>query len=57
MKKSGSGIRLNFATLKEWRDARMCLDLFADSEGYHEQMDPIPSSKGSLDRALSNAHT
>jgi len=34
----------------------MCLHLFADSEAYHEQMAPIPSSAGRLDMALSNAH-
>ena len=33
------------------------LDLFVDSEAYHEQMGPIPSSNGSLDITLSNAHT
>ena len=33
------------------------LHLFLDSEAYHEQMGPIPSSNGSLDIALSNAHT
>jgi len=31
--------------------------LFVDSEAYHEQMGPIPSSNGSVDIALSNAHT
>ena len=31
--------------------------LLSDSEAYHEQMGPIPSSNGSLDIALSNAHT
>jgi len=31
--------------------------LFADSEAYHEQMGAIPRSNGSLDIALSNAHT
>jgi len=31
--------------------------LFLDSEAYHEQMGPISSSNGSLDIALSNAHT
>jgi len=31
--------------------------LFSDSEAYHEQMGPIPRSTGSLDIALSNAHT
>ena len=33
------------------------LHLFVDSEAYHEQMGPIPSSNGSLDIALFNAHT
>jgi len=28
-----------------------------DSEAYHEQMGPVPSSNESLDKALSNAHT
>jgi len=31
------------------------LVLFVDSEAYHEQMGPLPSSNGSLDIALSNA--
>jgi len=31
--------------------------LFVDSEAYHEQMGPIPSSNGSIDIALFNAHT
>jgi len=31
--------------------------LVSDSEAYHEQMGLLPSSNGSLDRALSNAHT
>jgi len=30
---------------------------FVDSEAYHEQMGPIPSSNESLDIALSNVHT
>ena len=34
-----------------------CLHLFSDFEAYHEQMGPIPSSNGSSDIALSNAHT
>jgi len=29
----------------------------SDSEAYHEQMSPIPSSNQSLDVALSNART
>jgi len=37
--------------------AQKWLHLFVDSEAYHEQMGPIPSSNGSLDIALSNAHT
>jgi len=32
------------------------LHFFVDSEAYHEQMGPIPSSKESLGIALSNAH-
>ena len=28
----------------------------SDSEAYHEQMGPIPSSNGSLDIALSSAY-
>jgi len=32
-------------------------DLFVDSESYHEQMGPIPSSNENLDVTLSNAHT
>jgi len=31
-----------------------CLHLFSDSEAYHEQMGPIPSSNVSLGIALSN---
>jgi len=38
-----------------WHGQR-CLHLFVDSEAYQEQMGPIPSSNGSLDIALSNAH-
>jgi len=34
-----------------------CLHLFSDSEAYHEQIGPIPSSNGCLDIALSIAHT
>jgi len=33
------------------------LHLFSDFEAYHEQKGPIPSSIGSLDIALSDAHT
>jgi len=43
--------------LKGLSHSQKCLDLFSDSEAYHEQMGPIPSSNGSLDIALSNAHT
>ena len=31
--------------------------MFLDSDAYHEQMGPIPSSNGNLDIALFNAHT
>jgi len=31
--------------------------LFSDSEAHHEKMGPIPNSNGSLDIAISNAHT
>jgi len=31
--------------------------LVSDSEAYHKQMGPIPSSNGSLDIAPSNEHT
>jgi len=34
-----------------------CLHLFSDSEAHHEKMGPIPNSNGSLDIAISNAHT
>jgi len=34
----------------------MCLNLFSDLEADQEQMGPIPSANGGLDRALSNAH-
>ena len=48
----------NFDTsLKGFCHCQKCLHLFADSEAYHEQMGSIPSSNGSLDIALSNAHT
>jgi len=33
------------------------LHLFVDFEAYYEQMGLIPTSNGSLDIALSNAHT
>ena len=33
------------------------LHVFVESEAYHEQMGPIPSSNESLDIALSNVHT
>jgi len=33
------------------------LHLFSHSEAYHEQMGPIPTSNGSLDIALSIAHS
>ena len=39
-----------------WRGQKW-FHLFADAEAYHELMGPIPSSNGSLDIALSNAHT
>jgi len=34
-----------------------CPHLFVDSEGYHEQMGPLPNSNGSLDIALFKTHT
>jgi len=37
-----------------WHGQKL-LHLFVDSEAYHVQMVPIPSSNGSLDIALSNA--
>jgi len=43
--------------LKGLCPGQKCFRLFSDSEAYHEQMGPIPSSNGSLDKALSNAHT
>ena len=45
------------AELKGSCHRRKCLHLFSESEAYREQMGPIPSSNGSLDIALSNAHT
>ena len=33
----------------------MCLHLLADSDAYHEEMGPVPSSNRRLDRALSKA--
>jgi len=44
-------------SLKGLCHGQKCLHLFSDSEAYHEQMGPIRSSTGSLDIALSNAHT
>ena len=43
--------------LKGLRYARIGLHLFVYYETYHEQMGLITSSNGSLDRALSIAHT
>ena len=34
-----------------------CRHLFSDSEAYHKQMGPIPSSNGSLEMVLSIVHT
>jgi len=45
------------AQLGQLRHANVCLYLFSDSEAYHEQTGPIPSSNGSLDIALSIVHT
>ena len=45
------------AQLGQLRHATVCLYLFSDSEAYHEQTGPIPSSNGSLDIALSIVHT
>jgi len=46
-----------FVRLKGLCQGQKCLYLFSDYETYHEQMSPIPSSHGTLDIALSNAHT
>jgi len=48
------GVHVN---LKGLCHGQKCRHLFSDSEAYHEQMGPIPSSNGSLDRALSIVHT
>jgi len=37
--------------------AKVTSHVCEDSEAYHEQMGPIPSSNGILDIALFNAHT
>ena len=50
----GYPVKATFKGLKAWPKVS---HLFSDSEVYHEQMDPIPSSNGSLDKALSNMHT
>ena len=53
------GLSLHFThalALKGLWHGQKWLHLFVDSEDYHEQMGPIPSSNGSLDIALSNAH-
>ena len=47
----------NDVRLKGLCHDQKCLHLFSDSQAYHEQMGQIPSSNGSLDKALSNAHT
>ena len=50
--------RVNSFMLKGlWHGQNKWLHLFVDSEAYHEQIGPIPSSNESLDIALSNAHT
>jgi len=46
--------------LKGLSQGQKCFYLFADFKPYDEQIGPIPtipSSNGSLDKALSNAHT
>jgi len=43
--------------LKRLIHGQECIHLFSDFEAYHEQMGPVPSSNGNLDKALSNAHT
>jgi len=43
--------------LKGLCHGQRCLHWFSDSEAYHEQMGPIPSSNGSLDIGLPNTHT
>jgi len=40
-----------------WAKVTSLVCYFVDSEAYHEQMGPIPSSNLSLDIALSNGHT
>jgi len=52
----GFRYRLKVSGLKGLCHGQKCLHLFSDSEAYHEQMGPIPSSNGSLDIALSNVH-
>jgi len=44
-------------SLKGLYNGQKCLQLFSESEAYHEQMGPIPSSNESLDIAPSNLHT
>jgi len=45
------------AILKGLGYGQKCLQVYADSEAYHEQMGPRPSSNGSVEMALSIAHT
>ena len=53
----GSSIIAVHNALKGLCHGQKCLHLFSYSEAYHEQLSPIPKSSGSLDIALSNAHT
>jgi len=44
-------------SLKRLCHGQKCLHLLSDTEAYHEKMGPTHSSNGSLDIALSDAHT
>ena len=53
IQQDSGNFRLVHHTLKGLCHGQKCFHLFSDSEVYHEQIGPIPSSNGSLDIALS----
>ena len=54
---SASTLDRDITPLKGCWYGQKWLHLSVDSEAYHEQIGPIPSSNGSLDIALSDVHT